>query len=396
MKISKLILALSYGLTSAISHAQDAAGIDLGGFELIPSLNASLQYDDNVARSDSNESSSWVSVITPQFVLNSDYNGNLIKLGYRMVRGDYYSSAQDDFTDHIVFSSIDYDLNSRHRLTASVEFEDGHDDRGTRYSIGRGSTLSGPDLFKQSQFQAGYSYGVDSATVKLDFNLDYRKLNYDLNTEDYLIRDRDNLLLGSTLFYSVSAATQLTFDARYRSINYKYTPGTSEVLDSKEPSLLIGAEWQASALTNGYVKLGVQRKDFESSQRNDFTGATWLAGIQWNPNELNSVEVTTNGGTRETNGEGNFIKSKDISLKWRHDWLERLSTDVSLGYGKDDYEGEDNVRKDNTTQLKLGLNYQFRRWLKFDLSYGYEDRDSNREAIAYDRRVYRLNAYITL
>ena len=47
-------------------------------------------------------------------------------------------------------------------------------------------------------------------------------------------------------------------------------------------------------------------------------------------------------------------------------------------------------------RYSASLNYQARRYLSFSLFYQLADRDSNREAIGYDRNVVGLSAEVTL
>jgi hypothetical protein len=60
-----------------------------------------------------------------------------------------------------------------------------------------------------------------------------------------------------------------------------------------------------------------------------------------------------------------------------------------------DDEGIEN-RDDELMRYSASLNYQARRYLSFSLFYQLADRDSNREAIGYDRNVVGLSAEVTL
>ena len=64
VKLKGLAL-LSTALTCNCAVAQSAASIDLGGFDLFPSLKAEFGHDDNLLRDDENEVESWKSTIAP-------------------------------------------------------------------------------------------------------------------------------------------------------------------------------------------------------------------------------------------------------------------------------------------------------------------------------------------
>tara|TARA_R110001583_G_scaffold89585_1_gene230923 strand:+ start:248 stop:1435 length:1188 start_codon:yes stop_codon:yes gene_type:complete len=395
MSKTKLANAIGMACVCSSSFAQEV-GIDLGAFELVPTLTTTVGFNDNVTRSrgDDEEIDSWFSVVTPRFSLVNNFGLNSLRLGYQLSRGDYFSSSADDFTDHLLFASLDYELNSRHRIESSINFDDGHDDRGDAFSRGRGNELSSPDEYKESEVDFTYSYGAMSAQARLDLNLNYRDLDYKIDSDEYKARDRSKSSIGGTFYYNVGAATDLTFDAEITDVEYSFLPDGSASRDSIETSYLIGAQWKSTASTSGYAKIGYQDKDFDAAGRNSFSGSTWQAGIVWEPLERATFILDTQNEARETNGDGDFIRNKDISLRWRHQWLQRFRTEAGVTFGSDDYEGSG--RSDDIYELNLAVNYEFRRWLTFNLGYTYSERESNQDVINFDGNIYRLTAKVTL
>ncbi|MEH6710194.1 MAG: outer membrane beta-barrel protein [Paraglaciecola polaris] len=394
MSKTKLASAIGLAYVCSSSFAQEEVGIDLGAFELVPTLTTTVGFNDNVTRSNDEGIDSWFSTVVPKFTLINNFGLNSLRLGYQLSRGDYYSSSADDFTDHLLFASLDYEFNSRHRIKSSINFEDGHDDRGERYSIGRGDELTSPDEYKESDVDFTYSYGALSAQGRLDINVNYRDLDYKLGTDEYLIRDRSYSEIGGTFYYNIGATTDLLFETTLTDVDYAFTPVGSNTLDSIETSYLVGAQWQSTASTSGYAKIGYQDKDFDAAGRESFSGLKWQAGVVWEPIDRATFILDTQNETRETNGEGNFIRRKDVSLQWRHEWLQRLRTQAGVAVGNDDYEGSG--RSDDITDWNLAVIYEFQRWLTFNLGYTYSERDSNSNIIDYDQNIYRLTAKVTL
>ena len=394
MSKTKLATAIGMACVCSSSFAQEEVGIDLGAFELVPTLSTTIGFNDNVTRSNDEGIDSWFSTVIPKFTLVNNFGLNTLRLGYQLSRGDYFSSSADDYTDHLVFASLGYELNSRHRIKTSINFEDGHDNRGESYSIGNGSELNAPDEFKESEVDFLYSYGALSAKARLDLTLNYRDLDYKINTTDYKIRDRSKSTIGGVFYYNIGAATDLLFETTITDVEYDFATSEANSLDSVETSYLIGAQWQSTASTSGYAKIGYQDKDFDAAGRENFSGSTWEAGIVWEPLERATFILDTVNAARETNGDGNFIRSKDVSLQWRHEWLQRLRTQAGVAVGTDDYEGSG--RSDDVTDWDFAVIYEFQRWLTFNLGYTYSERDSNRDVIDYDRNIYRLTAKVTL
>lgn len=396
MQIRKLGLMIGCAAISAQNYAQEPGSIDLGGFQLIPMLDVTLAHDDNVTRASADQIDSWVSIIAPQAQLVNNFGANQVSLGYRLSRGTYFSSSEDDYTDHFLSANLDYELNARNSVNVSALFEDGHDARGTGYSIGNGNLITSPDLYKQSEFDFVYNYGALTADGRLELNYNFRNLNYDENTDLFRARDRDLQRVGAIFYYRVGASTDLLLDVNHTQISYDFIPDGATTLDSTKTRYLVGLKWESTAATSGYAKVGYQQKKFDAADREDFSGVDWQVGVIWQPVDYSRFEFSTNSDTNETNGEGNFIKSRDYTAQWNHQWLDRLSSTVSATAGTDEYRGTADVRKDDLTRLKVAADYQFRRWVSFQIAYEYEQRDSNREIIDYDRNVFSIRAIVTL
>ncbi|MFC4701995.1 outer membrane beta-barrel protein [Glaciecola siphonariae] len=403
MKTTLRLIALGLSFTATVATAQqfdDAANFALGGFDVTPTVDIGLKYDDNVTRANIDSISSWSRIISPHIMMESSLGASQVTLGYRLRNEDFFSSKEDNYTDHFFVAQADVEFNARNRVIASLNFEDGHDARGSNFSIGTGASLSEPDKYKQTELDILYSYGAFNSDGRLDLNFDIRSLNYDIDTPLYRARDRDISRLAGTFYYRIGAVTDAVFEARYTSIDYQFALNPMNVLDSDEVSYLVGIEWKATAQTSGFAKVGYQEKDFESSLREDFDGFDWELGVLWEPVDYSSLEFITSSGTNETNGEGNFIRDNRFSLEWKHEWLERLRSSVQISFANERYEGQlidgFDIRSDDNRRLRASVYYQFRRWLNFELGYVYDERESNRDAIDFDRNQFILNALITL
>jgi hypothetical protein len=373
--------------------------LELGGFDLFPIFNVDHYYDSNVLRSPDNDIDSWVRVLSPELILVNEYDGNRFQLGYRFADGHYYGSAIDNYSDHFISAQFDLYANERHRFEISSAYELGHDARGTVFSIGSGNQLSTPDEYAQTQVDGIYFFGAEEAMGRLELNINHTSLDYDINTPAYLIRDRNFLSAGGTFYYRVAPATDALIELRTTQINYDFAQDITNPLDSRANSALIGVRWNSTRNTTGFAKIGMQQKNFDSSLRPDFSGAEWNVGVDWTPMDRTFLRLSTARDTFETNGEGNFIDNRSIALTWRHSWLERLRSELMLQYGTNTYEGNTDgfiTRTDDVSGLSGSLDYDFRRWLTLQLGYQFEQRQSNRLAIDYDRHLLNLNIRVTL
>lgn len=399
----KYIIATTSFVCSAIVFAQqfgDPANIPVGRFDFTPTLDTGLQFDDNVIQDDAGSIKSWSRIIAPQFDFSTTYGASDFIIAYKLVDQTYFSSSEDNYTDHYARIGVDSELSARHRFSANARYTNGHDARGSNFSIGQGSSLDEVDQYDEIQAAASYSYGAFNSDGRLEVELSVLDKDYDINTEDYLVRDRKSSRLGSSFLYRVGPLTDFAIDYERTFVDYDFSLDENNPLDSTEDSILAGVEWEATSKTSGFAKIGYQRKDFNSSQREDFSGFDWSLGVTWEPTQYSQFDVNTNSNTNETNGEGNFIRSELYSIAWRHEWVERFRTSTSLTLSEDSYEGQviDDlaIRTDDNMRFKVSAFYMYRRWLSFEFSYAYDERDSNRETIDFNRNRFSFKAFVTL
>ena len=393
------LVALS--VISAISNAQEAGRIEAGQFDIIPKFDSSLSYVDNVAYARDGEPKiySWRATLSPEIIAATEIDGNPVQFGYRLERGVYFSSSADDYTDHFVEATGEYELNSRHRLSGTAQYEDGHEDRGTGFSLGSGTDITTPDTFKSMYAGAEYSYGALTSNGMLTLKANRETLDYDREEQAYLLRDRAKNKVGGEFAYKIAPATALVIDVTNTYTRYDRQLSAASSLDSDTLRVLGGITWESTAATTGFAKVGYTEKDFESATRSTFYGVDWEAGVEWQPVTYSTFRFATSADTRETNGEGNFIRGRNYTVSWDHEWLQRLSTSTSISKLTDEYVLDDEGianREDDLMRYTAALNYQARRYLSFSLYYSLNDRDSNRDTIGYDRSIIGVSAEVSL
>ncbi|MDT0595961.1 outer membrane beta-barrel protein [Glaciecola petra] len=394
-------LLVSTGSTSALAQQfDDAASVQFGGFEVIPTVDIGVKFDDNVSQLASDEISSWSRIVSPQVSMISSLGASQVDFGYRIKNEDFFSSKEDNYTDHFLTAGADVELSARHRVNARLDFEDGHDARGSGFSIGNGDLINEPDQYKQTQLDFLYSYGAFNSQGRIDVNFNVRTLDYDVSTPEYLVRDRRISRIGGTYYHRIGATTDLTFDIIRETVSYKTPAVSTNPLDSRNMSYLVGLSWEATANTSGFAKVGYQEKRFDSALRDDFDGFDWAAGVRWEPVEYASVEIRTSADTNETNGEGNFIRGRTHTAVWRHEWLDRVRSRAAVVWNNNRYEGQLidglSIRSDDNLGFRASVYYQFRRWINFEVGYRFDERDSNRNEIDFDRNQFIFNALVTL
>lgn len=414
------LIPLVCNASSFDENSWDDQSIPVGGFLLTPLVKFQQRYDSNVASEKVDDIDSWVTIFQPSVKLTrefGEFGKHNVELDWMFTHGAYHASGDDSYNDHDVSGKLNYEINNRHRLMVQGGYIFSHEERGTRFSIGTSEQQQEPDTFEQVFGGIQYTYGAITADARLELELGYLDNNYrgvyivNPSTNDIYdytaTRDRKNTEIGGTFYYKIGAATDITIEAWNTDINYDYTARPSEELSSIEQNVMLGLKWEATALTTGFAKVGYVQKDFDLAERQNFDGINWEAEVIWKPKTYTTFTISSSREPHETNGEGFFeietdglgylINNTQHEIEWRHEWKDRLSTKFNYAISKDTYTGDiGKIREDNNTGITAGVFYDMNYWLSFSLDYVYNDRESTRTNLEYDRNLISLGARIAL
>ena len=430
--------------TIASSYDKDAdrddQSIPVAGVLLTPIIKFKQGYDTNVLSTNDNkgiadptsaneELSSWYTIFQPSLKLTTEF-GEFGKHNFEMdwtfTHGAYHASREDSYNDHDVSGKLNYELSLRHRFMFQGGYIAAHEERGSRFSIGQDTSQNGliePDTYEQVFGGIQYTFGVPTADARLELEVgyldnDYRSVYLESNPNDdsTAVRDRDTVKLGGTLYYKVGTATDLTLEAWNSDITYDFTETEEAELASIENRIMLGAEWEATASTTGFAKIGYVKKDFEVEKRDDFDAVVWEVEVLWEPKTYSKVKFTTGQSADETNGEGFFfgndenltekayvIENTQYAIEWTHQWRERLTSKLAYAISDDIYIAEiGKVREDNNSAINASLFYDMNYWLSFSLDYVFTDRDSTKKDFErninfeYDRQLLSLGVRMAI
>nr|WP_010133596.1 outer membrane beta-barrel protein [Microbulbifer agarilyticus] len=381
-----VMMITSLGAGTALAQSE-AAAVNMGnGVYFTPTLNIDMQHDDNVTLANEAPIESMVAVINPNFMLSADDGVSSYMANYALVRGEYFSSDDDNYTDHYLTGEAGWELDVRNRLELSASFTDGHEGRGTGFSQGAGNLQPEPDRFQSTDANATYVFGAASAKGQLTMQLGTADLDYEggLRTAS---RDRGTDYGSFAFNYNAGGKTKLLAEVSRRELGYEYTAENAETLDSTEMRYQVGVTWEGTAKTTGTVKVGLRTKNFDSGERKDYTGPSWEAGIRWTPKEYSAFDFTSARRSDETSGVGNFIDVENYAVSWHHVWMERLTSQVTFDHSINDYQGQNVDRVEDVNMGTLRFNYQMQRWLAFNAGFTRTDKEATIDAFEYGKNL---------
>lgn len=390
-------------------------GSESGGY-VHPYLSLQESYTDNVFNVATDETSSFITKISPGIWLSlpgkkinpvSLMTSNTAPGGLVMEVDDYggtdryqlYALAGAD----ILMYSEDSDLN----------YEDYYLEGLGRYNMASGLSLQlldrftlGHDSFDIGNASADNSREYDSnlvmgtadwdMTEKLRLRADYSlfSVGYDDSINDFLER-QDNILDLYTYFkYSVKTS----FFLQYRYTDVEYDTYTQS--DNSQNTYYGGIRYDTTEKLALTFKIGSQDKQFD----NEITGYDDSNNLTMDLQAKYRITVKTDLDIDlfRSNQESDSQDASEMvvlggKLGYRQEVNEKIALTCELQYENSDYSQiSGGTREDDYYLLRPGVEYLFKEWLMAEGAYSYEKRDSSNDLFDYDTNIFYLSLNFAL
>lgn len=383
------VLAAGLMLLVIMGFADFAAaqGLELGPFRILPSLELSMEYDDNILLTPTDEIDDFIFHIMPGIVIELPSRKYAIRLGYQADVLRYAENTDLDTIHHSVLADarVNFNFGLGLRLTDRFLITDDF------------SGFPVPELTQRAErWENTLDAGMDY-TVRERYTLDvgYRWFMVDYKDDPELNQfDRDDHTIAGTLFYRLFPKTSILGEVDYNMIRYDI-PAVAADRDSDAWRFKLGIKGDITAKTTLLVKIGWEWRDYENRFREDWNGLIAEGNIIWKYREPSEVRIFGGRANVESLFEGtNYYVSTYGGAEVRHFLSERLVLRVrGLGgvneYPEDVLEGASSAdRTDWFFEAGAALKYQMRRWVAFELAYNFLNLNSNFNEFDYtDNRV---------
>lgn len=387
MYCKKTLSALASAVALAASSnswALDPEKIDFAGMYLEPTLKVSESYDDNIHTAETDEQSSWVTTITPTFVLGARDRLNEYKLTYSANSDIFHSDHSNDNTDHHLTANADMEFDARNRLALNAGYHKVEDTADTELT-------NAGDMYTTKNVGGLYSFGAKGAKGQIDLGADYKELRYDNSGDRNNQKEYDATALKSIFYYRVTPKTRALAELRHT--DYDYVESDS-LFDATNDAWLLGATWDATAKTTGSAKFGREYKNFDDSSVDDRSNAMWEVGVTWSPLSYSKFGLNSRSAIEEADSGATAIEVMSTTLDWKHEWTSLLYSKLYYTYSEKDY--MDTEREDELNVAGVSFTYAMRRWLDLEVGYRYMDNDSNTPDQSYERNVYLMSVSASL
>jgi len=426
----QLLTTAALSLYSIHTFALDPAPVDMGPIDFIPTVNVAIDNNSNIYRESDNEQSSAIYRIEPKLLFRAQDQLNTYDAELFVNSGSYADSkddGDDNYTDWGLALRIHQELNDKNRLDIFAETNQLHDERGNAFTAGGAAVIEEVDVYSSNKFGGKYELGIGNTNTGLGLGYTVYSRTYDDNKTnisvgyvdptDYDYRNYDAGTLDLEFFYQVMPNTKVFLEYQQESLDYStdiqdafIVPGTTETLNSDKSKVFIGAEWEATANTQGIVKLGQYDKDYEDSNLDDLSETSWEIVVQWQPLEHSGFEFTTGAYDKESVGNSTAQKIQDFSAAWVQQWHEQIKTTVSVLSQDTEHVNSETfygvLRDDKKTVFEVAAIYNFRRWVDFKLDFqstsqtstidGTQGTGLNPPSVEYDQNVITLSTTMSL
>jgi hypothetical protein len=365
--------------------------------DFYPSISVSFVDSSNVRRRDAaNEESDSKWVISPALAYRSNIGRHPVYVAYSGSFSRYDEFDTEDADSTLLNARLGLDLSKRFDLNLFVGDGQSYEDRGISGSPSFERLLEIGDIERDEVdyrfYGADLVYGRKFSPLNVVVGFEKREVGYEDTSPSIdgvrftsVNRDRESDSLHLDVSYKLGAQTSVF--GRIEEVDIEYDNRAS-TLDSEESRWLLGVRWAPSSKLNGVLGVGNTEKDFVDPSREDFDGSTYYANLNYAIKPYSVVTLNVSKFVEEpSDAFTDYYESQLVGLSWTHSISDRLAMVLHGKKINDDY---NTGREDDFTDLGIGLDYTFRRWLILGAYYGKIERDSNTPSIAYDEDYFGL------
>ena len=353
------------------------SGYHVGNFRFLPRITLSGLHDDNIFATDSNTTTDFISIISPDISINSTWDKHSLRIKAGTDVGRYWDTPSENYEDNWFSLTGRYDFSARTNIFGGLGYIFDHEGRDSP-----DNDLSGinPTTYTSRDMHVGLSHETDKHSLRLGTT--YEQLDYDNvpRTTGVLVnddRDRSLLGFGVRMARKTPGGTELfvqgTYDVRDYKVN-KDQNGYRRSSDGYQAAAGIKRALGKRGDIQAYA--GILSHDFDDSRfdrvfKPDFAAELTLfpaKGYRFTAELDRSLYETTQAGS-------SAILDTSLNARLEHSFSGKLLGHVLLGYEKSDFLDID--REDDLLTAGLGLKYFLTRQLYLAADYRMLRRDSN-------------------
>lgn len=369
----------------------DALGVKRGGFTIFPSLEVNETYNDNIFGTNTGEVDDFVTTITPELRIASDWNQHALNFTGTADIQRLADNTQEDNETFTLSTDGRIDIRRDTQATAGVSYEDGSEARGSVDDAG-GRT---PTAFNVKSIDAGISNKWNRVSLEADGG--YKSRDFDdvpstgapINNDD---RDRDEFKLDVRGGYEIQEEYEAFVQVIVTSVDYDLAVDDNGLnRDNEGYEIRAGARIDLTGLLFGDVFVGYLDRDYDDAALQGVE--TFVAGVDltWNVTPLTTLTAGVKRDIAETtlaSASANMSTSIDVGAD--HELLRNLILSANIGVSTDEFEGT--TREDDYIKGQVQAKYFLSRYFSAIIGYEYSQRESN--AVGADNQINKFGVIL--
>ena len=368
----------------------DPLGVRAGSFLVLPKLSLSEAYDDNIFSTENNTESDFITVISPEVAVQSDWNNHFLGFGAAADIGRYASNGDEDYEDFVLRGSGRLDILRDRYVSGGVTFRKTHEDRGSPDDVNGEEptefTVLTPTLGAFNRWNR-FSLRGDLSMQRHDFDDARSSTGQIFNNDD---RDRSRYVASVRGGYEIVPEYEAFVRVAWNTVKYSDDVDDNGIArDSDGYEAVVGTRIDLTGVTYGDIYAGWRSQSYEDDRLETSEGPSFGGALTWNVTGLTTVKGSLSRSVEETTltGASSFFAT-DFKLSVDHEILRNLILGANAGYIFNDYEGI--TREDDIYRAGAYARYLMHRNLYLTARYNYEQRESNVVGADYDKNIFLL------
>ncbi len=360
--------------------------IQIGLFDLRPTLSVSEEFSDNIFLSDRHKKSDQISRIAPALTLQSNWQRARLRLIALGEAGFYAQSDDDDYLDGETGISGGFDIGPALAIDGKLNLAQHHEDRGGN-DIPTGATE--PVLYTEQSGEIAIRYiagDIRYRTVLARRNLDFDDSTLAGgtigNNDD---RDRTETRIVMRASYPLGRGRAVFGETAFNQREYTNLPDDQGIYrDSTGYRFYTGMTFDVTNLIDADIGAGWMTQIYEDPVLQTNEGLSLRATVNWHVTRLTTLDFRARRDIDETTVTGaSGIISEEFDFGVDHELRRWLRLRFNGGYEQDHFEGT--KRTDQILRLGAGLRYDLNRFADLDASWRFDERHSDETGHDYQR-----------
>jgi hypothetical protein len=380
----------------------EALGLRAGAFMIWPKVGTTVESNNNIYATSTNQKSDTVWHVTPEVNITSTWSRHSLQAYARSTINRFTNFSTENAEDYSVGAIGRLDLLRTEQVNGGLDWS-----RMTEPRTSSSSPVNSKSPIQYELASAYLSGAREYNRLRLSGRLDFRQFNYLNNVTTtgtpVLEDDRDRTLTIATARadYAVSPDTALFVQVAGNDRNYRLNNPSAALYpafvnrDSKGVEALVGANFELSALLRGEIGVGYLQQSFKDARFSDVSGLGARAQVEWFPTQLTTVTMTGSRSVEDAGiiGASSYLSS-NIGAQVDHELLRNVILGGQINYGNDDYRGIS--RTDKRFNAGVSATYLMNRNVGVTVGYNHFKQTSTGTAGGAAFNVDKVGATLTL